>query len=311
MIDNAPANNPIKLSIVFLNFNRLHETRQTAEKLLQLCNGRKDIEIIAVDNGSSDGSAAYLAEKDGIHDVLLHDNSGIAGYNEGFKHTTGEYILVLDDDSCPKDAASIDKMLEVMETHPELGLLACHIETPNGDYQWSWHVPEADKIKQHKLNPTPFFIGCGFVIQRTLFERIGWYPGNFFLYQNEIAVTFSIKQLNYQIAYHPDCTVIHRGSPNQRPGWRRVFYPTRNTLWLIRSYYPQPQAAYLIFSRLIIGLIRAVQFKEVSTWFKAAREGFSHPVEKNNLSAEIRRESHVFFKQNSIFHQLMSPFTRH
>lgn len=303
-------NHAIKLSIVFLNFNRLHETQQTAEKLLSLCSGRQDIEIIAVDNGSSDGTAEYLAEQQGVHEVLLSDNSGITGYNQGFKQAVGEYILILDDDSCPKDSESIDKMLELMEKHPDLGLLACRIETPDGGYQWSWHLPEASKTDQHKLLPSPFFIGCGFVIQRELFQRIGWYPGHFFLYQNEIEVTFKVKQLNYQIAYHPDCKVIHRGCPNQRPGWRRVFYPTRNTIWLIRTYYPRLQGSYLILSRLIIGLVRAIQFNEVTTWFKASREAFNHPVTKNVLTPEIRKESSVFFKQNSVFHQLIFLFTK-
>ena len=63
--------NNIRLSIVFLNFNRLEETRFTSERLLEMINGRSDIEIIAVDNNSADGTAEYLNDQSSIKSILL------------------------------------------------------------------------------------------------------------------------------------------------------------------------------------------------------------------------------------------------
>ena len=48
-ISNPP---PIRLSIVFLNYNRLKDTSLTVEKLVEIVDSRSDLEIIAVDNGS-------------------------------------------------------------------------------------------------------------------------------------------------------------------------------------------------------------------------------------------------------------------
>jgi GT2 family glycosyltransferase len=289
----------IKLSIVFLNFNRLDETHSTVQQLLAMCKGRDDIEIIAVDNGSTDGTADYLKQQHGIVSILLHDNGGIAGYNQGFKQASGDFILVLDDDSCPDTIDSIDRAIDILSTNPELGLLAFCIESPDGQLQTSWHLPQTQAY-----GPSPFFIGCGFMIRRSLFEKIGWYPADFFLYQNEIEVSFQVRLQGYQIFYDPECRVIHRGIPNNRPGWRRVFYPTRNTLWLIRRYYPQPQASYLLCSRLIIGFVRAVYFKELGAYWRAVKEGLNTPVVKNSLPAALRHDFLVFYQQNSIFHQL-------
>ena len=289
----------IKLSIVFLNFNKLAETQYTCNTLKKLCAGRHDIEIIAVDNGSQDGTAEFLQSQPHLISLLLSDNTGIAGYNKGFNRAQGEFLLILDDDSCPLSLKGIDQALDKFTQHPKLGLIAGHIQTPDGKPQWSWHLP-----KTNLFSPSPFFIGCGFIIKRDLYKQINWYPEHFFLYQNEIDVSFQVRLQGYEIYYDPECIIEHRGTPNQRPGWRRVFYPTRNTLWLIRQYYPQPYMSYLIFSRLMIGLVRAITFGEVKIYFKAVRDGLTTPVKKNTLPSALRQHAIPFNKQNSLFHQL-------
>ncbi len=209
----------IKLSIVYLNFNRLKETQSTTEQLVKLCEPHPDYEIIAVDNGSSDGTAAYLIGQTAITQLLLTDNLGIAGYSAAFDQAHGEYLLVLDDDSCPSDMAVIGQALQRMAQNPEIGITACHIQGLDGKPQWDWHLPEP-----HCLASSPFFIGCGFIIRRSLFKAIGWYPDDFFLYQNEVDVSFKVRLQGYDIIYDPECLIIHRGTPNQRPGWRRVSF---------------------------------------------------------------------------------------
>ena len=291
---------PIKLSIVFLNFNKLAETIVTSTRLQELCINRDDIEIIAVDNGSVDGTAEYLQEQNGISSLLLPDNSGIAGYSAGFNKAQGEYILVLDDDSCPLSLAGIDHTLQILDQRADIGIIAAHIQTPDGTPQWSWHLPVSDVFCR-----SPFFIGCGFIIRRDLFAKIGWYPEDFFLYQNEIDVSFQVRLQGYDIFYDPACIIVHRGTPSQRPGWRRVFFPTRNTLWLIRRYYPQPLASYLLMSRLIIGLINAFRFNELATYFKAVKDGLFQPITKNILPPDLRKSFIPFWKQNSLIHQLL------
>lgn len=293
-------NQQIRLSIVFLNFNRLEETRYTVERLQAMTAGRSDFEIIAVDNNSVDGTAEYLQTQKALRTILLPDNGGIAGYNEGFKQAKGDYILVLDDDSCPADVKTLDLLVELLDRNPQTGVLACHIETPDGVPQWEWHLPH-----EHRFAISPFFIGCGFAIRRDLFARIQWYPEDFFIYQNEIDVSFKVRMEGFEIHYHPDCRVIHRGVPSQRPGWRCVYYPTRNTIWLIRKYYPQPVAAYMLLSRLCIGLGRAVYLKQMPTYRKAVRDAYAVTIVKTPLVRDIREKTAVFFRQNSLLHQLL------
>jgi GT2 family glycosyltransferase len=288
-----------RLSIIFLNYNKLAETRQTVEQLTRLCESKSEIEIIAVDNGSGDGTAEYLKSKEEIKSILLEENIGIAGYNKGFQQASGQYFLVLDDDSSPQSMESVANMMKILDDRDDIGIIACHIESPDGTAQSSWHLP-----KKECFGPSPFFIGCGFIIRSELFRSINWYPENFFLYQNEIDIAFKVRMKGFKIYYSPDCVVIHRGIPSQRPGWRRVYYPTRNTIWLIQHYYPQPQASYMIASRLVIGLVRALQFRQMVNYLKAVKDAFRQPHSKQNLSGEILKDSEEFWHQNSIFHYL-------
>jgi GT2 family glycosyltransferase len=295
----------MKLSIVILNYNRVDETRHTIEHLQQIVTQYNDIEVIAVDNASIDGTGDYLNQVSKKYNWLkfisMNTNTGIAGYNEGFKLANGEYILVLDDDSYPKNKQSINNLIAYLDNNTKVGVVACRIEFPNGKAVSSWHLPK----NIDKPNSSIAFIGCGFIIRRKLFEYIGWYPSEFFLYQNDVDVALKVRQQGYEIHYEPSCQVIHREAPKGRTNWRRVYYPTRNTIWLIRRYYPKYLAVYMIFSRLCIGLFRTLQSGEFSWYFKAVKEAFFTPVKANLLSKELRNEYKIFWKQNSLWHHLI------
>ncbi len=299
-------NSKVKLSIVFLNFNKITETQQTCLQLAKLTRQRQNIEVIAVDNGSSDGTAEFLRSQNWLKSILLKDNNGIAGYAEGFNAAEGEFLLVLDDDSAPHSLSGIDSAITTLDNQPEIGIIAANILGSDGMPQYSWHMPFGNQFA-----PSPFFIGCGFIIRRNLFEQIGWYPEDFFLYQNEIDVSFQVRLQGYEIFYDPDCVIVHRGKPSLRSNWRRIFFPTRNTLWLLRKYYPQPILSYMIISRILIGFIRACSFNQLKSYFQALQTGLFSPVNKSILPAEIRKKSIVFFYQNSIIHQLLQIAKSH
>ncbi|ALG67159.1 glycosyltransferase family 2 protein [Beggiatoa leptomitoformis] len=290
-----------KLSIVFLNYNRLSETRYTLAILQRLLENRQDIEVIAVDNASTDGTQAFLqTQLDWVTVLLMDSNTGIAGYNEGFKIARGEYILVLDDDSHPSDNQTLDRLIQCLDTRKEVGVVACRIEDIEGKPARTWHLPTNDEP-----GTSMAFVGCGFAIRRELFEAIGWYPSEFFLYQNEIEVAIQVMRAGYRIHYDPNCRVVHRQAPIGRTNWRRVFYPTRNTIWLIRRYYPFPIAAYLIASRLFMGFFRALQSWEIRSYYQAVKEAFATPIKLQRLPAPLYKQLTTFRRQNSVFHQLL------
>ena len=291
-----------KLTIVFLNFNRLEDTIKTAIQLKRLCYNRCDIEIIAVDNGSTDGTTQFLeSQSDWIVSLTLKENLGIEGLNRGFEMAAGEYIFVLDDDSHPLNIGTIDMLMQCLDSYEDIAAIACKIESEDRTPFQTWHIP--DKITD-SFCESPAFVGCGFAIRRDIFEKIGWFPAKYFLYQNEIYVAIKIRQLGYKIYYNPECIVVHRNSPIGRAGWRQVFYPTRNTIWLLREYAPFPMSAYYIFSRLCFGFIRAVESGEYRWYLKAVKEAFKCKIKKSHLNSKLHKNFLILWQQNSIIHHI-------
>jgi len=287
------------ISIVFLNYNRLHETRKTVHKLLQCRNELDNIEIIAVDNGSQDGTREYLAGLgESIRIVLLDKNYGIEGYNKGFDIAKGDIIIVLDDDS-HIDAETIKRAGELFSQDTHLGIIAFKIVNENGERFKTWHIPAQDTYQESFA-----FVGCGFAVRKDIFKEIGFYPREFFLYHNEIAVAIKVKLSGYKIIYDPSCVAVHRTAGQQRDPSRRIYYTLKNSLVLIWMYYPFHLALYMTISRIIISFSLALVYMKGKAAVHALCDfRLSHP-KKILLPKKKREILKPFFYQNSIFHRI-------
>jgi GT2 family glycosyltransferase len=287
------------ISIVFLNYNRLSETKKTVNKLLQCKNQLDYIEIIAVDNGSTDGTRQYLSELgESIRTVLLDRNYGIEGYNRGFELSQGDVIIVLDDDS-HIDTNTIERARETFSKEHNLGILAFKIVNENGERFNTWHVPAQDKYQESFA-----FVGCGFAIRKNIFKEIGFYPREFFLYHNEIAVAINVKLLGYKIIFDPLCIAIHRTGGQQRDPSRRIYYTLKNSLVLIWTYYPFHIAWYMTISRIIISSSLALIYLRGKEVIRALLDFLSSRPKRILLAKKERMLLKPFFYQNSIFHRI-------
>ena len=287
------------ISIVFLNYNRLHETKQTVKKLLRCKDQLDNIEIIAVDNGSTDGTQAYLSEVgDSIKTILLDRNIGIEGYNKGFEISKGDIIIVLDDDS-HVNADTINHVRESFSKEKDLGIIAFKIVNAHGERFSTWHIPSQDVYQESFA-----FVGCGFAIRKDIFETIGFYPGEFFLYHNEISVAINVKLRGYRIIYNPLCVAVHRTSGQQRDPSRRIYYTLKNSLVLIWTYYPFYIAWYMIISRIIISSSLALIYLKGKEVVRAITDFLSSRPKRILLQKKDRLLLKPFFYQNSIVHRI-------
>lgn len=288
------------ISIVFLNYNRINESRITVEKLLSCKNELNDIEIIAVDNDSTDGTREYLCQfgNNDIKTLLLDRNYGIEGYNKGFEISKGDIIIVLDDDS-HVEIDTIKRVKELFSNNKNLAIVAFRIIDRDGKRFNTWHIPSNDVYQESFA-----FVGCGFAIRKDIFKEIGFYPSKFFIYHNEIAVAIKVKLLGYKIIYDPLCVAVHRTGGNQRDPSRRIYYTLKNSLTLIWMYYPFHIAVYMIISRIIISYSLALFYSKMSVATKALLDFISGKPKRIPLPRRQRLLLKPFFFENSILHRI-------
>jgi len=127
----------MRLSIILISWNSLVHLKECLASLSYTLQ-KEDIEIIWVDNGSTDGASRYVKENyPQIQTVTLPCNQGVAyARNRGIEKASGKYILLLDDDTIANENA-IYGMVAYMDFHPETGICGCKLTNTQKETQKS------------------------------------------------------------------------------------------------------------------------------------------------------------------------------
>ena len=226
-----------KVSIVMLCWNRWEDVNVSLSRIDQI--DYSNLETIVVDNGSTDGSQKNIREQfPSVNLIEAGSNLGIEAYNLGFEAAKGEFILIIDDDSYPAQE-SIGRMVQKFLENPKLGVCAFDVRNAD-DYDQVAKTSNSTSITQSSYSTG--FNGAGAGVRKELFKKVGFYPGEFFLYMNEADCSLRIRDLGYEIRFFPDLIAYHKMAAKNRNSWRAPFYYTRNSFWLIWKNYPTSTA---------------------------------------------------------------------
>ena len=162
------------VSVVMLSWNRKDDVRVSLDHLFAA--DYPSVEVIVVDNHSTDGTVDMVKEKFPAAIVVpLAENIGIAGWNKGFEIAKGEYILVLDDDSYPETNALSIGITRMMQ-EPQCGIIAMQV------YNQHRQIIQTSSLTQGN-NTT--FIGCGAILRADILKKVGMFEPLLFLYMHE------------------------------------------------------------------------------------------------------------------------------
>lgn len=245
-------------SFVIVNYNRREELLITITKTKELIkNYLGKYEIVIVDNGSTDDSAE--AVKANFPDVVLIANKvniGAPAWNFGFAEAKGDYFIIIDDDSHVE--SGLEEALQYMDARPNIGVLALNVLT--GPYtSEGWKMEENKNIVG--------FIGCGAILRRTTYEKIGGYADWIFLYVNEWELGLRCINAGYEVKYFSGCKVIHRTSNLHRTTKRFETLVAKHQLAIIYKYFPEERWKYIrrVVLNNLKGVLKELQFKRA--WY--------------------------------------------
>lgn len=219
----------MRLSIVILTCNQCAVTCRCLEALRSQ-HYKGDVEIIVVDNGSSDGTADAIATGFPYVRLIVNtENCGVAyGRNQGLRIAQGEKILILDNDTIPDDRA-IDTMDRWLDDNPSAGIVACCLTDPEGRVQNSFKpypgigIKLANLLRRGKVRETllpgapvnpEYVIGACQMFRRSLIDRIGLLDEHIFYGPEDADFCLRAHAAGYDIVYLPQVSMVH--------DWRRA-----------------------------------------------------------------------------------------
>lgn len=248
-MDNFPL-----VTVNILSYNRREELTNTLRKVYE--QDYKNIEIIVVDNASSDGSPEMVIDNfPAVELIRLKKNIGIAGWNYGFEKAKGDYILVLDDDSYP-DVSTINSAIGIMNDKT-IGIVSLKI------FNESRNKIENDERFSGYVNN---FIGCGALISKELIQKIGGFNELLFLYSHEIEFAMRTMKSGYKIYFFKDSLITHTHSKFNRntnakgQDSRILYYGIRNRIIILILYFPFYKISFRIVRILFGHLFNANSF---------------------------------------------------
>ncbi len=226
----------MKLSVIILNYNVKYFTDACLQTVLKAVGNRKDIEIIVADNHSTDGSKAYLeALYPDIRFLWFDQNHGFGkAYNKAVKQAKGNYLLFLNPDTLVSDTI-IDEFETFARQHPGFGITGGKMIDGTGRF-----LPESKRgiptpivafskltqlykilnfkpfnsyytihLSENQTGKTDILTGALMFMKKDTFEKVGGFDEQFFMYGEDIDLSYRIKQLKKDNYYWPKAKIIH------------------------------------------------------------------------------------------------------
>lgn len=218
-----------KLSVVILTCNQLSDTLKCLKSLNPASCTADDVEVILVDNGSSDNTADEVERNfPEVTVLILPLNAGVAaGRNAGIKKAEGKYIVLLDNDTLPSKEL-IHSMMKYMDDNPGCGLAAPQLVNADGSVQPNFkrYPGLCEKIRnvvgQSKVNRGGeihpcYVMGACQIFRSELIEKVGLLDENIFYGPEDADFCLRISASGYTVDAIPELTLVH----NHRKATRR------------------------------------------------------------------------------------------
>ena len=284
----GPSNN-MSLSIIIVNWNGGALLLRCLDSI-RASSTTFPVRVIVVDNDSTDGSREAAQARFPEYDIF---NSGS---NLGFGRANNlardrvrtPLVLILNPDTELK-SDTLQRMVQLMESRPEVGAATCMMRYPNGDVQelglqWSpspitvflelllanrmvrrlfrWCLPAVDPHSSGYVRK----IYGGFVIARKeVLDEAGWFDDRYFMYAEDVDLSRTIRQLDWKLYYNSAAEIVHvcGGLSDQAPSGFSVLMKNESIAKYIRKYQGRISELFYrftIFSAALIRLLISLPF---------------------------------------------------
>ena len=242
------------ISVIVLNYNGLRHLDDCFTSLAALDHPADRVELIFVDNASSDGSVDYMRRAFPRVRIVANDtNVGYSGGNNiGVQHAQGDYVVFLNNDM--RVAPSfLTHLIGAIRSGPDVRCAGAKIVNWDGTaidfaaagahfagyaYQLGYGEPVASD-RHTEIVPLLFACGGAMMIDRQVFVDAGGFDDDYFMFYEDLDLGWRLWLLGYEVMFAPDALVYHRhhGSADSVAAFRKQVLYKRNALCTVLKNY--------------------------------------------------------------------------
>ena len=243
-----------KVSIISVNYNQAAVTEDMLKSIEQL--SFRDYEVIVVDNGSKESLSEFLGGRY-PSTVLIESEANLGfsgGNNLGIDAARGEYLFFVNNDTELVEG-SIETLLAFFEKNPKAGLVSplivYHTRGEQGQEvlqyagMTSLHPITGRNVKvgQYEDNKgqykhpmqTGYAHGAAMMMPRTVLEKVGPMPLDFFLYYEEMDWSQQVTNAGFEVWVEPAAKIYHKESiTTGKMGALKTYFTNRNRILFMR-----------------------------------------------------------------------------
>lgn len=232
------------LSIIIVNYNVKEFLHNSIESIIKASRDFST-EIIVVDNASSDGSVEYISKSFPYVKIIANEiNLGFGkANNQALEISTGKFIVIINPDTIVKED-TFQNVIEFFKITPQAGMVGCKVLNPDGTLQlacrrsfpglWTsftkvtglsnlfpnsrffakYNLTYLDENQTYEVDAIS---GSFMVLKREVYEKIGGFDPQFFMYGEDLDLCYRTKQAGYKVFYLHTTEIIHyKGESTRR-----------------------------------------------------------------------------------------------
>ena len=218
----VPASDAPRASIVIPVYNHFGHTLACL-RALAAHPPRAACEVVVVDDGSADETAARLPQVEGLRYHRRAENGGfIAACNDGAALARGDTLVFLNNDTVPQPGW-LDALLDTFDAYPDAGLVGAQLLYPDGRLQeaggvvfadgggWNYGRFESpDDPRYAYLRDADYASGAAIAIPRALFASLGGFDARYApAYYEDTDLAFAVRAAGRRVVYQPAARVVH------------------------------------------------------------------------------------------------------
>lgn len=266
------------LSIITVTWNAEGEISRQIKSVISGCQNIS-FEQIVIDNGSKDRTVEII-EKEFPQVKLIKNNTNTGfGYpnNQGAKISQGEFLLFLNPDM-QVEPGSLDKMVNWMRQHPDVGLASCKLVDEHNNFNdnarprrfpkiWemialifkiphflpkvldNYYIKDFDSEKEQEV---PSVRGSFLMMRREVYEKFGWaFDPRYFIWFEDVDICREVWKAGYKVIYTPiiSCVdYIGQSFKKRDTYWKQKNF-TKSMLQYFQKWEPWYKWMWIVVAR--------------------------------------------------------------